>query len=176
MPPVDIVAAIWCSPDCKNHINGRATLLNRDGEVICGVELDAMVAVSDDNGIVRAVLAHEFTHCFAILTRAVNHVDSGAHGELSLESATDAFTDDRFEEDSLTNPSHWLGPEDSRILHWGDPRLSNIERKALELGLHNYLPVVTPPMKFEADRLSIPEAVIRRIRSLRGGSRGRRTG
>src|SRR5205823_1169997 len=79
MPPVTVVAAGW-SRDGKHLIHGMAGAWRNKhvpGGFCIGVLVSAGPALSEDEPTVRAVLVHEFAHCFTIAKVIVDNDDLG---------------------------------------------------------------------------------------------------
>src|SRR3569623_53761 len=70
MPPVEIVPSVW--QDLDGLILGQATHLTLGIQTYLGVRIPAQTAVCRDIGAVRAVLIHEFAHCFYIMKMFVD--------------------------------------------------------------------------------------------------------
>jgi hypothetical protein len=62
MPPVDVGGEIWMHG--SHVLDGSALPLTVDGETSFGVHLSAHVAMHRDDALIRAILIHEFAHCF----------------------------------------------------------------------------------------------------------------
>lgn len=177
MPLVRIADAIWTTPDRKSAINGRATFIRVGQTHFPGVELPATVALSRDQGVTRAILVHEFAHCFHFLTLIVNRMDSGNRAALVLGAPDDVFTHEEFDRNMLVDPAEWFGKEDvNAFLFWNDERLNTISEQMIEQQLHCHLPIEVPTLGFSTEAVAIPEDVIDHIRRLRNSSRARTTG
>src|SRR5687767_5556105 len=70
MPPVEVVPHIWRHDEGLAH--GAMAILPTEDGVTFGVRLPAQTAACKDEYAVRAVLVHEFAHCFYFATEIVN--------------------------------------------------------------------------------------------------------
>jgi hypothetical protein len=164
MPPIAVVAAGWSS-DGKNLIHGMAGAWrdnNNPGRHAIGVLLSAGPALCEDDVTVRAILAHEFGHCFKIATVIVDHNDLGT----SLDILRGDPMDQTREELMLPNPTDWFGQSDVSLLQWGDERLQPATEEVHELVRQQRIPGEQPP-RVERASFAIPEEWKAHIRSIR---------
>ena len=168
MPPVQVVAEIWTDPNRRNSLNGRATVLRVKNSNMIGVQLPAVPVVSRDSAVLRAILVHEFSHCFFMLIRVVNHMDSGGDGTLQLPRTENVFEDQEFDRRMHIDPREWFGAADAqRLMQQFDPLMEGIDEGALELELFHHLPIVTPDSEFGAEKLFVPDDIVEHVRRLR---------
>lgn len=167
MPSVSIDCAAWVfGDDILVHSAANLWPTTRGGAAI-GVAAAAGIAICTDEPIVRAVLVHEFSHCFMIATRIIEHLDSGRAGPLDLRG--DPM--DRSREDAmLASGSDWFGDEDAELLRWEDRRLREaISKEVVEHVNSGRLPATSPPPGSRGRAVVPPEwaAHIRLLRSKR---------
>jgi hypothetical protein len=139
MPPVEIVPYIWRHNNRLAH--GAMSILPTEDGVTFGVRLPAQTAACMNESAVRAVLVHEFAHCFYFATEIVRGSDSSTGAvaaDLDLRSLAT-----RADRDLLANPHEWFGAADAaRFVHSRDPATSAIGSLTAELSGYFY---VTPP-------------------------------
>jgi len=131
MPPVTVAAEGW-SPDGERWIHGMAGAWRDDnapGGFSLGVLLSAGPALCEDEATVRAVMVHEFAHCFQIARVVVDHNDLGT----PLDVLQGDSMDRERERKLLANPSDWFGPGDVEILHWNDERMQPATKEVVDL-------------------------------------------
>lgn len=173
MPPVQIVDEIWVHPDWSGAIDGRTTPIVVNGSTYFGAQLPAPTILLPDDELIRAVLVHEFTHCFFHMTQVIDAVDAGmSDGVLTLGSdCKDVFSDRDHEDAAMVNPDDWFGRSDAEsFLTWHDARFQGpIEEAQIKiiLTLKKYLPVKTPNPNFEASSIVVMQDVADHIRMLR---------
>ena len=163
MPPVTVVAAGW-SPG-KGIIHGLAGFWgnnNAPGNSTLGVILGAGPALCEDDDTVRAILVHEFSHCFQITKILADHVDLGA----SLDALRGKSTDQDREERLLANPVDWFGPADVTLLRWDDKRTDPLSVAVAALVENNQIPGEQPPIPAKPE-LRAPQEWIDHVRRLR---------
>jgi hypothetical protein len=78
MPPVEIADEIWVLPDRSGAINGRAGVVRLGQDTWFGVHLPAPTALCSDRDLLRAILVHEFAHCFFQVKAAIDAADAGS--------------------------------------------------------------------------------------------------
>ncbi len=164
MPPVSIDPALW-TPDgtAVAHAAGGIWPSGNGGHEY-GVVVSAGPAICRDDAIVRALLVHEFAHCFEIATRAIEHIDSGRGG--TLELVTDNPLDRDREEELLAAGADWFGPGDAELIRWNDPRLKALTAEVVALANARQLPASPPPPRVHGTVVVPPEWAAH-IRSLR---------
>jgi hypothetical protein len=168
MPPVEVVGEIWLYDN--KIIHGRTTPLTMDNETWIGVQLSAQVAVHPEMSLVRAILVHEFAHCFYFLTRFVLAPDFGGKRSVSLPNPDDYLENPSHDRGMMVNPNEWFSTHDANTLvHWGDSELASLDRTILDFDLHKKLPVADPPLKFalQGEELAIPSDIAVHIRQLK---------
>lgn len=159
MPPVEIFPEIWTTG--TNLIQGLSGVTGCGVETCIGVRLPAQTVVQPDDEILRAVLVHEFNHCFSGMVRIAEAQLLGR--SLSEVEFPDGFTH-AGEEAALLDPSEWFGPEDARkFIRWHDGSFDALEPVAMRLA--EVLPVVAPEAGFWLKRRDIPTWVLERVRS-----------
>lgn len=163
MPPVTVDPAAWSPDGGKRLIHAMAGAWRNlnDGHVI-GVLASAGPALCDEEATVRAVLVHEFAHCFKIATIVVDHNDLGT----SLDLLSGDPADPKREHLMLAEPRDWFGAADIELLHWGDERMQPVTDEVKRLVIAGHLPGTQPPL-VEPASFSVPgewKEHIRRIR------------
>lgn len=170
MPPVEIADEIWVLPDRSGAINGRAGVVRLGQDTWFGVHLPAPTALCSDRDLLRAILVHEFAHCFFQVKAAIDAADAGSDSA-NLPRTTDVFSDRAHEDALLVDPHEWFSKADAdAFVTWDDSRFDGSGGAALEkalLSLADYLPVLTPPMKYKVERLAYPKEVADHVRRLR---------
>lgn len=166
MPPVEIFPEVWITDE--GHILGRAAPIEIGGTTQFGAALPAPTVVQPDDQILRAVLVHEFNHCFYAMVRAAEHLLLGrAPSPIELFGPHSAEA----EEAALLDPREWFGPGDAEsFIRWHDSRFDAVEPFAVRLA--QILPVVTPAPTFAINRLDVSDWVMRRVEAqFRTGTR-----
>jgi hypothetical protein len=163
MPPVSVVAAGW-SPG-EGIVHGLAGFWrnnNSPGDSTLGVILGAGPALCKDDETVRAILVHEFSHCFQIAKILVDHVDLGT----SLDALKGKATDQDREERLLANPSDWFAPREVTLLKWHDERTISLSIEVHKLVENGDITGEQPPIPTKPQLCAEPEWVehIRKIR------------
>lgn len=169
MPLIRVYDEIWADLEKASWAHGRATLLPVGDLSWAGVEIPAPTAVCGDEAAIRAVLVHEFAHCFHFQRLIVDGIDAGRHS-IDVRSPTgDVLADGVDHDDSmLENPEDWFGEDDARLfLRWEDSRLEIIEKRGLELELIKHLPIESPHQAFRADHHAVPRDIWEHVRRLR---------
>lgn len=178
MPPVEIFDEIWVMPNCEWIIDGRASLVTIDGRTLFGAQLPATTILLPSDTLIRAILVHEFAHCFHFTTQAIDALDSGRLGEgLRLGANYTGDFADRAQDDALlVNPAEWFGQSDAEsLLAWDDSRFTKAVQQAqvqIICRLKDYLPMKTPTSGFAARGIAYDLAVADHIRKLRGRAGG----
>src|SRR5262249_31156754 len=143
---------------------GQATHLDLGNDTYLGVRIPAQTATCHDTDPVRAVLVHEFAHCFYFMKAIIdaydghvsppaNHLDIGAF----ISAPDDAM---------LPNPSDWFGEADAReFSHSNDRRTQPIEDLIPSLRLQ-FL-TRTPESRMSLGTVRIADDIRRHIRALR---------
>ena len=163
MPPVELVGEIWIFG--HGIVEGCAVPLNREDSIEWGVQVPAHLAIQGNDATLRAVLVHEFAHCFYYVSDMIHRLDRGT----SMEIAYAPFdpTNDHHDRDLLVNPHDWFGENDARdFIHHADQRLKTADENLSEIA--EYLPVVTPDLKIRIrGSYSLDDEIVDYVRSLR---------
>lgn len=165
MPLVDIHPEGWVRG--TSTVDGRSTLLERDGRHSFGVELPAQI-VAYDGPLLRGLLIHEFSHCFESLERTMDHIakahTSGPIPKLALPPADDDASDD----ERHVDPADWFGPSVTSIPKRGDLRLYELSEPWLERWAEAGLPVIEAGQSgYRIDaHFTVDKAVARRAMEL----------
>jgi len=163
MPPVVIDPAVWQPRGSTIVVHGASQLCpDTNGGVTMVTLLGAGVALCRDEDLVRAVLVHEFAHCFQTATVVINHLD---HGE-GLRALAGESLDPAREHRSLANPADWFGDSDQELLRWGDERMASLTDGVRSLVLGRRLPLTEPPLTLRGTWIVPPEWA-EHIRTLR---------
>lgn len=169
MPPITVVPAGW-SRDGRQLIHGVAGAWRDDkavGGFSIGVLLSAGPALCEDEATVRAVVVHEFAHCFQLATVVVNHNDLST----PLDALHGDSMDPEREKRLLANPADWFGPPDVELMQWGDERMRAVAGQVEELVVKGDLPGTQPPIVKPASFV-VPNEWKAHIRNLRLRSAG----
>ncbi|HTK31242.1 MAG TPA: hypothetical protein VL332_04715 [Candidatus Saccharimonadaceae bacterium] len=161
MPPVTIDPAVWIPPQ-RGIIHAASGIWrsNQGGHAF-GVIAAAGVALSYDPAVVRAILVHEFAHCFLVATRIIDHLDLRTPLNLDGESM------DKSREDALLpQPADWFPRGDIPLLRWDDSRLGALSDELVTLAEAGHLPVTGPPLT-ERGFVAVPPEWGAHIRLLR---------
>src|SRR6266850_2787649 len=167
MPSVTVVAAGW-SRDGQRLIHGMAGAWrnnNVPGGFCIAVLLSAGPALCEDEATVRAVLVHEFAHCFMIARVIVDHNELGT----PLDVLHGDSMDPGRERQLLGNPTDWFGPADIELLQWNDDRMQPATSEVGELVRTQQLPGEQPPI-VERASFNVPTEWKERIRRIRAGT------
>ncbi|MFC1573055.1 hypothetical protein ACFL6M_05595 [Candidatus Eisenbacteria bacterium] len=171
MPPVHIVPQVWVTQD--DSINGCATPLFVRNEIHMGVVIPAQTALCRDFRLVRRILVHEFAHCFAILTRVIDHLDSGRSGGPALPQRQ-SLDDTCAEVALLVLPDEWFGRTDARdFFRWKNPDSEAFAQTIEKLDLTQKLPTgYQLPEAFQVNgNLAVPSEITKHVRRLRRSRR-----
>lgn len=163
LPPVEIVDQIWMGEDVQR--DGRSSILTIDGKDFIGVQLPAPTAICRDFRLVRAILVHEFSHCFDLIVRALEHKDSGLTDSLDLSVAgkLSSAEEEEWDKEMLVDPGDWFGDEDvSNFIHWNDDRFQSLLEATSIVAKE--LDAKSLSRDVETERLSIPGEIIDHIR------------
>lgn len=151
MPPVEVVPYIWRHQHSLAH--GAMAMLPTGDGVTFGVRLPAQTAACTDEAAVRAVLVHEFAHCFYFAMEVMKGSDLQDLGG-------------RPDQEVLANPHDWFGASDAaRFVHWDDPSTSAIG--AITAKLLGYFYVTPPDSKGPGGSIRISDDVRAHIEDLR---------
>jgi hypothetical protein len=164
MPKVLVVGAGW-SPDGQRLVHGLAGAWpdsTAPGGFSISVLLGAGPALCQDENLVRAVLVHEFAHCFKVATIIVDHLDLGT----SLDGLGGSSWDPNREHRLLARPSEWFGPDDVELLSWGDGRMGPMTDEVHLLVRSGQLRGEGLPIHAPAS-FNVPDEWKRHIRSIR---------
>lgn len=165
MPPVSVAAAVWNAggQEVIHGMSGAWRDPNAPGGFSIGVLLGAGPALCEDEATVRALLVHEFMHCFAMAKLVVDHNDLGAPLDALRGDSLDAGREEQF----LGIPADWFGPTDMDLLRWNDEKMLPTTREVVELANSGQLPWEHPPI-VERASFNVPQEWKERIRRLRG--------
>ena len=169
MPFVRTFAEVWMTPGRDAGVQGRAGFVRIHGRDHVVVDLAAPAVVCGDDEVLRALLVHEFSHCFEFLVRVVEGLDSGLKGAELPKPANGIYGDSVHDRELLVDPADWFGDDDVQgFMHHNDPRLEVCTETMLKLELFVHLPVVTDPsVPISASIIAIPTDVMAHIRDLR---------
>src|SRR5262245_11127646 len=84
MPHIAVDPALWINPQRTGFVHAAANGWPAGAGHLIGVVAAASVALCEDDESVRALLAHEFAHCFMIATSMVKHIEAAKQGPLNL--------------------------------------------------------------------------------------------
>jgi len=129
MPPVTVVAAAW-TPDGERWVQGVSGVW-RDPTALGGHSIGVLVsagpALCEEDQVVRALLVHEFAHCFSLAKIIVDHNDLGTPLDALQGDSFDHAREHRLQVD----PQDWFGREDWDLMQWNDERMKPV---SLEVG------------------------------------------
>ncbi len=167
LPPVVVYDALWTSPDMTGSVSGRAGPVTRGKHTVFGVELPVNVALTDDEEAVRAVLLHEFGHCFYYMARTIEAVDAGVTEVSDVFGGIGrVYTDEAADRARLVDPTEWFkGDAATAFPYWNDARVERIVAIAPQFA--EYFCVEPGALGFETHQLSIPEDVVMHLQQLR---------
>lgn len=163
MPPVEIVGEIWIND--KGVIHGRATILSFEGAFQPAVQLAAPTAIHANKLTIRAILVHEYAHCFYKATQMIDRVDANSNAPVHLIERH-AVYDDHADREMLVDPADWFCKDDvAAFINWGDTRSAKVVDDVSRI---RHLPVVAPDldMRFEGE-IGLEDDVVAHIRYLR---------
>lgn len=164
MPPVEVLDELWVVPGEAGSIHGRATPLSVNGDNLLGVQLPAQVAVHRERDVIRAILVHEFAHCFSYATKIWHAMEAG-ETRVEIQKSPD-LNEEEADRALLIKPADWFGEQDARTFAYTqDERLEAVDQELIPLKRH--LQVVTPPLKFSVSGIGLTEDVIEHIKKLR---------
>ena len=144
MPPIEAVGEIWMYE--KGTIGARAVPLKIGGRKHLGVQVAAQTIVHSDKSVLRALLVHEYSHCFYTLTELIKRMDDGL--PLIICDQFDPTSDDH-DRDRMADPAEWFSESDVRnFMYHDDPRLNEVDANIPLLS--NYLPTINPDLHCEA--------------------------
>ena len=162
MPPVEVVPYIW--QDATGLILGQTTHLGLGIDCFLGVRIPAQTAVCGDTDAVRAVLVHEFAHCFYFTKVIIDAFDGhpnhlGGLMDLSaLINAPDVAM--------LADPTDWFGEDDAReFIYSDDCRTRSIQ--ALVPSLLRQFRIATPETTISLVTVQIKNHLKEHVRALR---------
>lgn len=162
MPPVEVVAELWDNQ--QSSTPGMATPMQIGNTFYNGVRLAAQTVLYKNDEFLRAVLVHEFAHCFYYITDFVKRLDSG----LALNFSWPEF--DPFnkadDEAHMVNLSEWFIDEDvKKFMPHDDSRIMPTHKIIEEF--KDRLPVVMPKLNYEiTGQLGIEDDVYEHIKRL----------
>jgi hypothetical protein len=170
LPPVVVHDAVWTGPGLTGLISGRAGPVALGPHVVFGVELPVNVALADDEEAIRAVLLHEFGHCFYYMMKVLLATDAGIT-HLS-DVVDDPYTDEAADRARLVDPAEWFtGDAASDFPYWNDPRVEPVLRIVPTIAEH--FRIEPGSSEFETSILTIPNDVIAHVRELQKRQRNR---
>jgi hypothetical protein len=136
MPLIEVVPYIW------EWVHGRMEILRAGDTAYLGVRLPAQTALCTDHSAVRAVLVHEFAHCFYYATEVLDRFETPgvkADSHLDLD-----YLEQRPDAELHVNPHDWFGESDAAAFaQSGDPRTDVIDLVTVKERLR--FNVSTPP-------------------------------
>jgi len=163
MPPVEVVGETWLLD--QGIVEGCALPLRVKDSFEWGVQLPAHVAIQEDDSVLRAVLVHEFAHCFHYIADIVHRIDRG----MPLDEIAYMHDPTKNEDDRalLVNPRDWFGEIDAgSFAYHADMRLNTADESISEIA--EYLPMITPELKYKMQgSLSFDNAIADHVRSIR---------
>jgi hypothetical protein len=148
-----------------------AVLLRTGSGIQFGVREPVPVALCQDEAAIRAVLVHEFCHCFFDYTRAWDLIDSGQPPSiLDHYRATDSAAD----AGRLAPPGNWFSESDARtLILQQDAKLAKFNEPYVRA--QQYLATSVPDRSRNfTGVIAAPGDVIKHIRYLRGRPAGAR--
>lgn len=171
LPPVRVYDALWADPSLSGLIvDGRAAPIRQGGATVFGVELSGPIALLGDEARIRAVLIHEFGHCFYYAKRVIDVLDAGGPYVIDDRRPGDAdsvYYDEAADRAALVEPSDWFSEAVARDFpYWNDPRLKYPDDDAT-LARFKALRIEEGVRPFSVDRIAIHDDVADRIRTLR---------
>jgi len=163
MPPITVTPAAW-TPDGQRlvHAASGAWDAGYGGLQEFGVIVSAGPALCAEEATVRAMLVHEFAHCFQAATVVISHLDLGTSTELLQGDSLD----ERREEALLADPRDWFGESDCELLRWGDDRIDLMSAEVRALAEAGHLPCTGTPIAVRG-RVVVPAEWGAHIRTLR---------
>ena len=171
MPPIQIVDEIWAGTSALGQglLGGRATPLKIERDTWFGVEVPAPTVVCKDYSLLRAILVHEFAHCFYYLELAVNQLDSGDTRPLLGPKHADFPDTESWDNATMVDVTDWFCQRDVEdFIQHADPRLNKLDEHIFGgLRLADEFPVVLPSLRFSVAELVVPPDVVDHIRRLR---------
>ena len=121
MPLIEAVPVLWKVPGGKVHGLATATLVY-EGDRWFGVQIPAQTALCLDLPVVRAVLVHEFDHCFYNMCAALAKAFPGEYFSPNLPKIFDPL-DAAEDELRMVDPHSWFGRSDAEtFMKDGDNR------------------------------------------------------
>jgi hypothetical protein len=165
MPPVEIHCEIWLTEN-DGFCQGMMSPLTHEGHVLFGVKMPAPTAVIEDEGLLEAIMAHEFLHCFYKLQAVIAAIRRGVHED------TDLFDHYSREEDDkrLAPVTDWFH-EEIDIIHHDDPRGEEAEKYVVELA--GDLPIKGwPGGGYNLNSIGIPTDIRKHAELLLGNTGG----
>ena len=165
MPPVDIVDVGWAAP--HGAIFGKASVLRFGKMNAVGAIIPASTLISVKNdATLRAILVHEFAHCFHMLTQMVKAMDSGSTSVVDIGQG-DVFNAEH-DRDLQVDPGDWFGVEDvERFVQQGHSALKTPMEAMAKEWIGAGLPTEMPSTRLSVQgQFSIPEEAIAHIRKL----------
>jgi hypothetical protein len=161
MPPVEIVDEVWICTE--GTIHGKATPIKVGNLTYMGVQLPAQTGIHNNNEELRAILVHEFAHCFYFAEQCVIASESGKTTVTSM-IGEDIYDNEEADRARLPNLSDWFDDADvAKFAYWDDARLNSIDQNIEKLGA---LPKVSPKLRFMS-RVRVEKQVFDHIRKLR---------
>jgi len=165
LPPVRVVPEIWTNPEWTGCVDGRSTIMKLGRRHVFGVELPAPVALSGSRDAIRAVMIHEFGHCYHHAAAVVDHMDAGRTDPLNLLSTANVYTDEAADRAALVDPpSDWFAEGVALDFpYWNDPRIRIAPREEW----FRALPVELGVRQISGTSIDLTDDIIDHVRRLR---------
>jgi hypothetical protein len=164
MPPVTVDPAGWGIKGKSGLVYATAGAWRSNTGHSLGVITSAVPALSEEEAAVRALLVHEFAHCFQLARIIIDHLDLGTGLELMQGDATDEVRENKL----LVDPKDWFGPTDQELMRWGDERLTPAAQELLRHMQAGHVPFTAVPLT-ERAHVTIPPEWAEHIRKIRRG-------
>jgi len=163
MPPVTIAVGAWPRDGKIVHgLSGAWRDNNAPGGFAIGVILGVGPALCENEDTVRAILVHEFAHCFALARVVVDHNDLGT----SLDVLKGDSMDPERERSLLGQPKEWFGDTDAELMLWEDERMQPSTEEVRKLVEEGHLFWEETPI-VERASFNVPDEWKAHIRKIR---------